>query len=98
MNHVGLVPICSFQGGLIYMKSYIGIVIVVLLVSTTIVTANDLAIYSGPSNPDWISAGAVEKNTETVMNDAGVKALFNKIENFGDGDDKGEDSPLCRMV
>lgn len=78
------------------MKSYIGIVIVVLMLSATIVTANDLAIYSGPTNPDWISAGAVEKNTETVMTDAGVKALFNKIENFGDGDEVGDNSPLAK--
>ncbi len=77
------------------MKRYIGIIIVVLMVSATIVSANDLAIYSGPTNPGWISADAVKKNTETVMNDAGVKSLFNNIENFGDGDEVGDDSPLA---
>ena len=34
------------------MKSFICIVIFVLIASATIVYANDLAIYSGPSNPD----------------------------------------------
>lgn len=62
------------------MKRYFGIIIVVLTVSATIVFANDLAIYSGPTNPGWISNDAVKENTETVMNDAGVKSLFNKIE------------------
>lgn len=66
------------------------------MLSTTIVLANDLAIYSGPTNPDWISAGAVEKNTELVMKDAAVKSLFNSIENFGDGDEVGDASPLAK--
>ncbi len=77
------------------MKRYIGLVIVVLMLSVSIVFASDLAIYSGPSNPGWISADAVKKNTETVMTHAGVKALFDRIENFGDGDEKGDDSPLA---
>ncbi|MYF98659.1 hypothetical protein F4212_05925 [Candidatus Poribacteria bacterium] len=78
------------------MKRYFGIMIFALIVSASIVYASDFAIYSGPSNPDWISAGAVKKNTETVMNHAGVKGLFNSIENFGDGDEKGDGSPLAK--
>jgi hypothetical protein len=78
------------------MKSFICIVIFALIGSATIVYANDLAIYSGPSNPDWISANAVKDNTETVMNHAGVKALFNTIEKFGDGDEEGNNSPLAK--
>ena len=78
------------------MKRYFGIIIFALIVSASIGYANDLAIYSGPPNPDWITAGAVEKSTETVMNHAGVKALFIRIENFGDGDEKGDDSPLAQ--
>ena len=61
----------------------------------TIVSANDFAIYSGPPNPDWISTAAVDNITELVMNHAGVKSLFNRIENFGDGDEVGDDSPLA---
>ena len=78
------------------MKSFICVIIFVLIASATIVYANDLAIYSGPSNPAFISANAVKDNTETVMNHAGVKALFNNIENFGDGDEVGNNSPLAK--
>ena len=78
------------------MKSFICIVIFALIASATIIYANDLVIYSGPSNPDWISANAVKDNTETVMNHAGVKALFNTIEKFGDGDEEGNNSPLAK--
>ena len=42
------------------------VIIFVLIASATIVYANDLAIYSGPSNPAFISANAVKDNTETV--------------------------------
>ncbi len=62
------------------MKNFTCVVIFALIASATIVYANDLAIYSGPSNIGWISANAVKDNTETVMNHAGVKALFNNIE------------------
>lgn len=77
-------------------RYYIGIIIFTLLVSVTVIYASDLAIYSGPSNPGWISADAVKNNTETILNHAGVKALFNSIENFGDGDEKGDNSPLAK--
>lgn len=74
---------------------YLGIVIFTLLISVTMVLANDLAIYSGPSNVGWITDDNVQKNTETIMNHAGLKALFNDIENFGDGDEVGAESPLA---
>ena len=76
------------------MKRYFCLLTVILLLSVTTVFAGDLAIYSGPSNPGWISPAAVEANTELVMNHEGVKALFNSIQNFGDGDEVGDDSPL----
>lgn len=77
------------------MKRYFCILTVTFFLSVTMIYAGDLAIYSGPTNPGWISADAVEANTELVMNHAGVKALFNSIENFGDGDEVGDDSPLA---
>lgn len=77
------------------MKSYLGILTFALFLCATIGFASDLAIYSGPSNPDWISANAVDANAELVMNDAGIKGLFESIENFGDGDEVGDSSPLA---
>lgn len=77
------------------MNRYFCLLTVILFLSVTTVFAGDLAIYSGPSNPDWISAASVEANTELVMNHAGVKALFNSIQDFGDGDEVGDDSPLA---
>ena len=79
------------------MKRYIYIYIIVAFISSvTMVNAADLAIYSGPSNTGWISADAVEKNVELIMNHDGVKGLFQSIEDFGDGDEKGDDSPLAK--
>ena len=76
------------------MKRYFCILTVTFFLSVTLIYAGDLAIYSGPTNPGWISPDAVEANTEVVMNHAGVKALFNSIQDFGDGDEVGDDSPL----
>lgn len=78
------------------MKFYVSLVIVAFLSSMAIVQANDLAFYSGPTNPGWISDAAVAKNVKAIEGDAGVKALFNSIENFGDGDEEGDDSPLAK--
>lgn len=76
-------------------QRYFCILTVTFLLSVTMIYAGDLAIYSGPTNPGWISAAAVEANTELVMNHEGVKALFNSIQDFGDGDEVGDDSPLA---
>ncbi len=56
--------------------------------------AADLAIYSGPTNPGWISEDAAIANAETIMNDSQMQAIFESIENYGDGDEVGYDSPL----
>ena len=56
--------------------------------------AADLAIYSGPTNPGWISQDAAIANAETIMNDSQMQAIFESIENYGDGDEVGGDSPL----
>ena len=78
------------------MKFYVCLAIFALMSSVAIVQANDLAFYSGPTNPGWISDGAVAENVKTIRNDAGVKALFNSIEDFGDGDEEGDGSPLAQ--
>ena len=78
------------------MKVYVGIALFALLSCVATVSANDLAFYSGPTNPGWISDGAVAENVKAIRNDPGVKALFNSIEDFGDGDEEGDNSPLAQ--
>ena len=78
------------------MKVYVGIALFALLSCVATVSANDLAFYSGPTNPGWISDGAVAENVRAIRNDPGVKALFNSIEDFGDGDEEGDNSPLAQ--
>lgn len=60
--------------------------------------AADLAIYSGPTNPGWISQEAAIANAEAIMNDDQMKAIFGSIENYGDGDEVGYDSPLGKWM
>ena len=61
-------------------------------------SAADLAIYSGPTNPGWISQEAALANAEAIMNDARIQAIFENIDNYGDGDEFGYDSPLGRWM
>ena len=75
-------------------RVYFGMAVLMLFSFAAIVSANDLAFYSGPTNPGWISDNAVRENVATIEGHAGVKAMFNSIENFGDGDEEGADSPL----
>ena len=77
---------------------YLGIAIFALTSCVAIVSANDLAFYSGPTNPGWISDKAVQENVAVIKADAGVKSLFNSIEDFGDGDEVGGDSPLAKWT
>ena len=79
-------------------KVYFSIAVLVLFSFAVMVSANDLAFYSGPTNPDWISNKAVAENVKVIKDDAGVKALFNKIEDFGDGDEVGDTSPLAKWT
>ena len=60
--------------------------------------AANLAIYSGPTNPGWISQEAAIANAEAIMNDDQMKAIFGSIENYGDGDEVGSDSPLGKWM
>ncbi len=77
------------------MKIYVGIALLLFMSCVGIVSANDLAFYSGPTNPGWISDKAVRENVQVIKEDPGVKALFDSIEDFGDGDEEGGDSPLA---
>ena len=77
------------------------LVILAFLVSTSMFSvsmAGDFAIYSGPTNPGWISDGAVEEIVKTVTKHAGVKAMFDNIDNYGDGDEVGDKSPLGKWL
>ena len=60
--------------------------------------AADLAIYSGPTNSGWISQDAAIANAETIMDDDQMQAIFESIENYGDGDEVGSDSPLGQWM
>lgn len=64
------------------------------LVGLSSAPAADLAIYSGPTNPGWISQDAAIANGEAIANDADMKAIFETINIYGDGDEVGYDSAL----
>ncbi len=80
------------------MKIYLSIALLAIFACVATVSANDLAFYSGPTNPGWISDKAVQENVKVIKDDPGVKALFNSIEDFGDGDEVGDDSPLAKWT
>ena len=48
---------------------YLGIAIFALTSCVAIVSANDLAFYSGPTNPGWISDKAVRENVAVIKED-----------------------------
>lgn len=64
------------------------------LIGLSSAPAADLAIYSGPTNPGWISQEAAIANGEAIANDADMKAIFETINVYGDGDEVGYDSAL----
>lgn len=79
-------------------KFYFSIALVAIFSFASIVSANDLAFYSGPTNPGWISDAAVAKNVKAIKDDPGVKSLFENIDDFGDGDEVGDNSPLAKWT
>ena len=79
-------------------KIYFGITLLMLFGFVAMVSANDLAFYSGPTNPGWISDKAVQENVKVIKDDPGIKALFDNIEDFGDGDEVGDNSPLAKWT
>ena len=73
----------------------------VLLMTIGMITtgfASDLALYTGPTNPGWISDAAVAANAKVIKEDARIKKLFADIKDFGDGDEVGDNSPLAKWV
>ena len=51
------------------MKLYVSIAIFALMSGMVMVSANDLAFYSGPTNPGWISDKAVAENVKVIKDD-----------------------------
>ena len=80
------------------MKQSLLISAISLAFALTAASASDLAIYSGPTNPDWISQNAAIANTRVIMNDERINGIFKNIENFGNGDEIGYNSPLGRWL
>ena len=79
-------------------KVYLGITLLALFSFVAVVSANNLAFYSGPTNPGWISDKAVQENVKVIKDDPGIKSLFDNIEDFGDGDEVGDASPLAKWT
>lgn len=48
--------------------------------------ASDLAFYSGPTNPDWISNASCRRETDEMI--AGLKGMFASVSDFGDKKEK----------
>ena len=80
------------------MKQLLLISAIILAFALTTASASDLAIYSGPTNPDWISQHAANANARVIINDERITDIFESIENFGRGDEIGYDSPLGRWI
>ena len=55
-------------------KIYFGIALLALFSFAAIASANDLAFYSGPTNPGWISDKAVQNNVAAIKADAGCQS------------------------
>ena len=72
--------------------------VLLLVFAAANVPAADLAIYSGPTNPGWISQEAAIANAETIVNDAQIQSIFESVENYGDGDEMGPDSALGKWM
>ncbi|MBM3238797.1 hypothetical protein FJZ31_21110 [Candidatus Poribacteria bacterium] len=74
------------------------IVISFLFAFASLAVASDLALYTGPTNPGWISPVAVEVTADMIMKDPKIKSTYKKIDNFGDGDEVGDSSPLAKWT
>jgi hypothetical protein len=61
------------------------IILSFVFVSATL--ASDLALYTGPTNPGWITDDACRRESDEII--AGVKDIFASISDFGDGEEAG---------
>ena len=80
------------------MKQLLLISAISLVFALETASASDLAIYSGPTNPGFISQNASIANTRIIINDERIKDIFENIENFERGDEIGYDSLLGRWI
>jgi len=65
------------------MKGILIVVCILLMLCLTFsVMASDLALYTGPTNPDWISAASCRREADDIIK--GVKSVFSSISDFGD--------------
>jgi hypothetical protein len=67
-----------------------------LLVASTILLAlsfaltaiaSDLALYTGPTNPGWISDASCRREADDMI--AGLQGSFGSVSDYGDGDEPG---------
>jgi len=66
------------------MKGFLIAAIILLVLSFTLAaTASDLALYTGPTNPDWISNASCRREADDMI--AGLKGVFDSISDFGNG-------------
>lgn len=77
---------------------YITISLLMVIGAITTAYAADLAIYSGPTNSGWISQDAAKANAQTILNDSRMQGIFGNMDEFGDGDEVGYDSPLGQWM
>lgn len=54
---------------------------------STMAARPDLALYTGPTNPGWISDLACRREADQMI--AGLKDVFANIDDYGDGDEDG---------
>lgn len=70
-------------------KSFSTIILTGLMALAFVLTATagtDLGIYSGPTNPGWITDGACRREADEMI--AGLKGMFDKITDHPDGEEE----------
>jgi len=65
--------------------SLIIFVIVLSFIALSAIAA-DLALYTGPTNPDWISNASCRREADDMIN--GLKGVFKSISDYGDKQEK----------
>jgi len=63
-------------------KPLIVICILTIICFTSLAIAGDLALYTGPTNPGWISAASCRREADDIIK--GVSKTFSSISDFGD--------------
>ena len=72
-----------------YLRKYFHVVTLAALLATfftlTAMAGSDLAIYSGPTNPGWITDNATRREADEMI--AGLKGMFDSITDHPDGEE-----------